>query len=954
LWDFSDIMKTAKERATFLRCQYCGKNLWPLRGLFDEDFCSRDHRQRYHERVRKALEHLPKTETRRPTGIAGFQFEKPRVQQPAATRHVSTDPWQNPAAPAVPDFAHASMQPSFAGARSRFAPMNLAPVKSVARAAAGTATAIAPNVLSIDTLRQRFHQKSTAAVTMALEPAGITLRPGNVKASQHARLAPAAFDELNHVYVHVPDPLLEAVLPVCGSLAAQLQPVAVTSKAQHTAVAGPSGAGRIEFFPMHSRSGAFLPMSADAEHSLPQTADRAHEHIWLEDPMTWQIPVNLAPERSTIAMLPAMDRALALEQFRGAQPASAANPAPLAWEFHANGLEHGRISESMGPAIAPAAVIDSPAPRDGASAPLSDENAVFDASTFALLVPEIDVETADLEMLASALADTTVRAEFVEPGIQDSVSAPVSDEVAVFDAATFSLALPEICVEARSEMLADALLDVAPEIADGFGAQTGIGEKLFPRATGWFPMETESVLPANSPEIHAALAEPRLGAGLEAMATPMLVRSGANSLQGQTALNLPYQAVRLKHGPEFFAAEPVVADSVARPISAKAQALVVAMALPEIEVSTCDLLSDAAGTEMVISAGTIGQATLIHNANALDTASLEAPEIDLAPAGFHSNELKKLSLWARNPEDQSPRHFGCMEPRLELCLPQSHYEEYPLALQVSLPEPRTVTVFETASYNQQPPSNVLSISEVRAAKRFTVPSYMKGMAAGLMLASFLWFGSSSIKSDGITMRPGDLIRLTIQRRAVYEVSDNFHAGLASWEGKGFAKTWAYDQEGFIRPGRLALYKPSHDMSDYKMEFLAQIERKSVDWVFRAEDEQNYYAMKLAVTEPGPRPLVALVRYAVVDGKRESHGEQPLQVMMHNNRPYRVSVDVKGNRFLTSIEGQVVDSWSDDRLKSGGVGLFSEGSEKARVYWLKVTKNSDFLGKLCSILVPKES
>jgi len=113
-------------------------------------------------------------------------------------------------------------------------------------------------------------------------------------------------------------------------------------------------------------------------------------------------------------------------------------------------------------------------------------------------------------------------------------------------------------------------------------------------------------------------------------------------------------------------------------------------------------------------------------------------------------------------------------------------------------------------------------------------------------------------------------------------------------------------------------------------------------------------MKLAVTEPGPRPLVALVRYAVVDGKRESHGEQPLQVMMHNNRPYRVSVDVKGNRFLTSIEGQVVDSWSDDRLKSGGVGLFSEGSEKARVYWLKVTKNSDFLGKLCSILVPKES
>jgi hypothetical protein len=122
-----------------------------------------------------------------------------------------------------------------------------------------------------------------------------------------------------------------------------------------------------------------------------------------------------------------------------------------------------------------------------------------------------------------------------------------------------------------------------------------------------------------------------------------------------------------------------------------------------------------------------------------------------------------------------------------------------------------------------------------------------------MLASFLWFGSSSIKSDGMTLRPGDLLRLTIQRRAIYETGDNFHAGLASWDGKGFSKTWGYDKEGFVRPGRLALYKPSRDMSDYKLEFLTQIERKSVGWVFRAADEQNYYAMKLAVTEPGRWP-----------------------------------------------------------------------------------------------------
>ena len=126
-----------------------------------------------------------------------------------------------------------------------------------------------------------------------------------------------------------------------------------------------------------------------------------------------------------------------------------------------------------------------------------------------------------------------------------------------------------------------------------------------------------------------------------------------------------------------------------------------------------------------------------------------------------------------------------------------------------------------------------------------------------MLASFLWFGSSSIKSDGMTLRPGDLAPSDHPTPRGLRSGDNFHAGLASWDGKNLRKTWAYDKEGFIRPGRLVLYKPSRDMTDYKLEFLTQIERKGVNWVFRAVDEQNYYGMKLAVTEPGPRPLVAL-------------------------------------------------------------------------------------------------
>ena len=885
----------------------------------------------------------------RPGGIAGFQFEKPRVQEPVVTRHGTTRPCEKPAPPAMPDFAHAGTHASFAATALSFAPLAPAPAKIAARAGAGAASAIAPNVLSIDSVRLRFEQNhGSAPVAMLDRPAGISPRPGNVPSSQKWTASPAVFDELNHVYVHVPDPLLEAVLPACGSLAPQIQPIATTTKARHTALAGPSGAGRVEFFPAPAYSSISLAGGIEA---LPEVAAQSGGQIWLEDPLSWQIPVSLAPTRSSMAMLAAADCAVALERFRSAQPATASNPSPLTWQFEAARIDRRNDAVAAGPAVAPAMVLEFPAPREGASAPFSDEVAIFDASTFDVLVPEIAVEAGDLEILAGAL----LAAENVGPQVQDLATAPVSGEVAIFDAVTFGLLLPAISVTAGAlDLIADVPLDIAPHQADAFGPQTKIGETLLPRSTSWFPMQPGSVLPTSSLELDGALAEPKLSADLRATPAPTIVRNGANSLSGRMAISLPDRAVRLKHGPEFFAAEPVVAESVARPISAKAQAMPTPLAMPEIETGVGDLVFEPAATETLMPVGAISnQAAADDRTEALETASLEVPAIDLLPAGFSADQLKKVNLWARNADEQSPRHFGCMEPQLALCLPQSHYEEYPLALQVSVPEPRTVTVFETTSYTEQP-SNVMSISEARPAKRFTVPSYMKGMAAGLMLASFLWFGSSSIKTDGITMRPGDLIRLTIQRRAVYEVNDNFHAGLASWEGKGFAKTWAYDKEGFVRPGRLALYKPSHDMSDYKVEFLTQIERKSVGWVFRAEDEQNYYAMKLAVTEPGPRPLVALVRYAVVDGKRESHGETPLQVMMHNNQPYRVSVDVKGNRFLTSIEGQVVDSWSDDRLKSGGVGFFAEGSEKARVYWLKVTKNSDFLGKLCSILVPKES
>jgi hypothetical protein len=167
--------------------------------------------------------------------------------------------------------------------------------------------------------------------------------------------------------------------------------------------------------------------------------------------------------------------------------------------------------------------------------------------------------------------------------------------------------------------------------------------------------------------------------------------------------------------------------------------------------------------------------------------------------------------------------------------------------------------------------------------------------------------------------------------------------------RSFAPGWSRHTDGYTRPGDLALFGPSMNYKDYRLEFLGQIETRSIGFVVRAHDKENYQAMKLKVLEDGLRPVIAMVHYAVVAGKKGAAVETPLSVMIHRNTPFRVSVDVKGNRLTASIEGQRIESWRDQMPARGGVGFFADAGERARLYWMKVSKNQDWLGVVCSFL-----
>ena len=208
--------------------------------------------------------------------------------------------------------------------------------------------------------------------------------------------------------------------------------------------------------------------------------------------------------------------------------------------------------------------------------------------------------------------------------------------------------------------------------------------------------------------------------------------------------------------------------------------------------------------------------------------------------------------------------------------------------------------------------------------------------------------STKQSSGGIFHALGNLAQSTTSSN----LRDDFRTGLGDWEGK--SSDWTAEG-GQVRPGSLRIWKPSESLSNYQMEFMGQIEHKSMDWAFRAADMKNYYATKLVITHPGPLPNAGLVRFVVLDGRERERVELPLPLTLERGVDYHVQVNVQGKRFLTTVNGQLVSSWIDDRISRGGVGFFSESGESALVKWVSVSERDSFLSKIAShfslIVVP---
>jgi len=192
----------------------------------------------------------------------------------------------------------------------------------------------------------------------------------------------------------------------------------------------------------------------------------------------------------------------------------------------------------------------------------------------------------------------------------------------------------------------------------------------------------------------------------------------------------------------------------------------------------------------------------------------------------------------------------------------------------------------------------------------------------------------------------------ISNRAAIAITDDFRSGLDFWESRSnLTKSWSFDANGFVQPGPLALLTPTEDLADYSFEFLGEIERHGVGAAFRARDLDDYYAIQFIRDDSGPMPGLRLIRYPVIHGKEGAHVEKPVPASIRSDHMNRFRVEAHGGDFTILVDGEVVDAFSDSKLKSGGVGFFCSRGEKARLRWVEVSHQFDTLGKVCAYFAP---
>jgi hypothetical protein len=172
----------------------------------------------------------------------------------------------------------------------------------------------------------------------------------------------------------------------------------------------------------------------------------------------------------------------------------------------------------------------------------------------------------------------------------------------------------------------------------------------------------------------------------------------------------------------------------------------------------------------------------------------------------------------------------------------------------------------------------------------------------------------------VPAKPAEMVR----------IEEHFGSGWDDWVGG--VKDWKVDVAG-VRTGPLALYRPTLELIDYELEFLARIDTRSLNWVVRAAGLDEYLQCTLTAVGGGE---LEFSRCAVVGGVAQAPVTAAQRLPGKPRAAMTVGTRVSGDTFTVTVDGNSIDSWDDDRFPMGGVGFIGVPDDRARLYWVRVS------------------
>jgi hypothetical protein len=163
--------------------------------------------------------------------------------------------------------------------------------------------------------------------------------------------------------------------------------------------------------------------------------------------------------------------------------------------------------------------------------------------------------------------------------------------------------------------------------------------------------------------------------------------------------------------------------------------------------------------------------------------------------------------------------------------------------------------------------------------------------------------------------------------------EQFAGGWDNWVGG--VEDWHVDVAG-VRTGAMALFMPTLDLIDYELEFLGRIDAKTINWVVRAAGLDQHIRCTLTL-QTGNQ--LEFSRTIIKGGVPEETIVSPTRVQGKKRSAVTVHTSVSGDSFAVDVDGTTVDSWTEERLPSGGVGFVGAADDRARLYWVKVSSQS---------------